>query len=367
MPRQSTGGPDAADTRIHPAATEDAPGPGPATITVAGRRHPLNPYGTTLGRDPACDVVLASDLVSRRHAVIRRRGSGFEIEDLDSSNGTRVNGTPISGAYPLRSGDQLELADLKIDFWYAGAPPAPGGSLRQELRQAPGFGMRPLFLAVAGSVAGTVLPAALNSGTWGTLAGAAIGPVISTVFSTKHTGETGRVRAAAIALLSVAALVITVTGFTLGDKATGGAVLPGAGDRTATFPDLIEPNAVANTATSTPEPTAGGTTEPVTSAEPSSSETTDPVPDACLSGFVWREAVADDHVCVPPETRDQALADNAAADSRRSPTGGDYGPDTCLPGYIWRLVTPADLVCVTPEVHDQVETDNGLAGSRRVD
>lgn len=40
-------------------------------------------------------------------------------------------------------------------------------------------------------------------------------------------------------------------------------------------------------------------------------------PDTCVQGYVWREAVPDDHVCVTPETRDRTRADNAAASSRR--------------------------------------------------
>jgi hypothetical protein len=40
-------------------------------------------------------------------------------------------------------------------------------------------------------------------------------------------------------------------------------------------------------------------------------------PDTCVQGYVWREAVQDDHVCVTPETREQAWQDNALADSRR--------------------------------------------------
>jgi len=40
-------------------------------------------------------------------------------------------------------------------------------------------------------------------------------------------------------------------------------------------------------------------------------------PDTCLEGYVWREAVAGDHVCVTPETRDQTAEDNRLADGRR--------------------------------------------------
>jgi hypothetical protein len=74
----------------------------------------------------------------------------------------------------------------------------------------------------------------------------------------------------------------------------------------------------------------------------------------------------DDHVCVTPELRDQAAAENQLADSRRSPTGGDYGPDTCLQGFVWREIVPSDHVCVPPESRDQVQQDNRRADSRRV-
>jgi hypothetical protein len=92
-----------------------------------------------------------------------------------------------------------------------------------------------------------------------------------------------------------------------------------------------------------------------------------PPPDTCIQGYVWREAISGDHVCVTPQARDQAAEDNRLAndDSRRSPTGGAYGPDTCVQGYVWRVVVPSDLVCVTPETRDQVQQDNRLADSRR--
>jgi hypothetical protein len=45
--------------------------------------------------------------------------------------------------------------------------------------------------------------------------------------------------------------------------------------------------------------------------------------------------------------------------------GGAYGPDTCIQGYVWREAIPGDHVCVTPEVRDQAAEDNRLADSRR--
>jgi hypothetical protein len=88
--------------------------------------------------------------------------------------------------------------------------------------------------------------------------------------------------------------------------------------------------------------------------------------DTCQQGFVWRDAFDGDHVCVTPDRRSQAAADNAAAASRREPNGGAYGPDTCRQGFVWRAARPADLVCVTPERRDQAANDNAQASQRRV-
>ncbi|HZM80425.1 MAG TPA: hypothetical protein VFC19_32210 [Candidatus Limnocylindrales bacterium] len=90
-----------------------------------------------------------------------------------------------------------------------------------------------------------------------------------------------------------------------------------------------------------------------------------PPPDGCKQGFVWREAVKDDHVCVTPETRSQAAKDNQQAAARRNPNGGPYGPDTCIQGYVWRGAVDSDHVCVTPQTRDQTARDNSLAASRR--
>jgi hypothetical protein len=81
-------------------------------------------------------------------------------------------------------------------------------------------------------------------------------------------------------------------------------------------------------------------------------------PDTCKQGFVWREAIQEDHVCVRPETRVQAANDNRNAASRREPNGGPSGPDTCKQGYVWREVVPSDHVCVTPQVREQTRAEN---------
>jgi hypothetical protein len=84
----------------------------------------------------------------------------------------------------------------------------------------------------------------------------------------------------------------------------------------------------------------------------------------CRNGFVWREAVDGDHVCVTPGTRAEAADDNAHAGMRVSVHNQSYGPDTCKQGYVWREATPNDHVCVTPGTRDQTADDNAHAESR---
>ncbi|SNT62370.1 hypothetical protein SAMN05443665_107115 [Actinomadura meyerae] len=87
-------------------------------------------------------------------------------------------------------------------------------------------------------------------------------------------------------------------------------------------------------------------------------------PYTCKTGFVWREAVPNDQVCVTPQVRDQAATENALAASRRQPGGGAYGPDTCKTGFVWRLARPRDLVCVPPSSRTQAYNDNFYAAYR---
>jgi hypothetical protein len=88
-------------------------------------------------------------------------------------------------------------------------------------------------------------------------------------------------------------------------------------------------------------------------------------PDTCVQGFVWRDAGPTDHVCVTPQLRDEARADNAQSGARRSPNGGPYGPDTCSAGFVWREAFAGDHVCVTPAVRAQTANDNALSAQRK--
>ena len=68
-----------------------------------------------LGRGATCDILFNHPSVSRQHAVIRCNGDACEIADLDSTNGTFVNGTRIQTS-PLRDGDTIWIGSVQIYF-----------------------------------------------------------------------------------------------------------------------------------------------------------------------------------------------------------------------------------------------------------
>jgi pSer/pThr/pTyr-binding forkhead associated (FHA) protein len=72
----------------------------------------------TLGRDKACQVVLAQQAVSRSHARITQEGNLFFLEDLGSAYGTQVNGKPLPKGEKrlLRNGDIIVIAQFDVRF-----------------------------------------------------------------------------------------------------------------------------------------------------------------------------------------------------------------------------------------------------------
>ena len=65
----------------------------------------------SLGREASCQLVLASKQVSRKHCEVRLAADGLIIRDLNSANGTKVNGTriPPQQDVPLKRGDRVEI------------------------------------------------------------------------------------------------------------------------------------------------------------------------------------------------------------------------------------------------------------------
>ena len=88
----------------------------PYLTDEAGQEHTLEANPTRIGRGVENEIVIVSKLSSREHAVIRREGRRSLIEDMNSTNGTFLNGERVQGSIPLRDGDQLMIGGLKFTF-----------------------------------------------------------------------------------------------------------------------------------------------------------------------------------------------------------------------------------------------------------
>jgi hypothetical protein len=78
-----------------------------------------------IGRDVANDIVIDHPTVSRRHAVLQQIGDGFFIMDLDSRNGTRVNGRSARERRALEAGDKVRIGQVRAVFAVADAARTP--------------------------------------------------------------------------------------------------------------------------------------------------------------------------------------------------------------------------------------------------
>ena len=69
-----------------------------------------------IGRAAECDLLVQDGFASRQHALIASNGKKVIVIDLNSTNGTFVNGKNIGPKQTLKDGDILELGDSKIHF-----------------------------------------------------------------------------------------------------------------------------------------------------------------------------------------------------------------------------------------------------------
>jgi FHA domain len=86
----------------------------PRSFALVGR--------TTVGRDPEAGVCIDDEAVSWQHLEIETRGGVLIATDLDSRNGTALNGEPLDRPRRLRDGDVLTVAEYRLEI----ADPVPG-------------------------------------------------------------------------------------------------------------------------------------------------------------------------------------------------------------------------------------------------
>lgn len=67
-----------------------------------------------IGRSPGADIVIGDDFVSGRHARVSPTHDGAVVEDLDSTNGTLVEGQRITGARRVAAGTTIEIGAVAL-------------------------------------------------------------------------------------------------------------------------------------------------------------------------------------------------------------------------------------------------------------
>ncbi|MCU1376148.1 MAG: hypothetical protein JWO68_3434 [Actinomycetia bacterium] len=88
---------------------------GGSVVLEDGRRFPLSDVPLTIGRATDATVRVSDTSTSRRHAEIRPAGGGWAVVDLGSTNGTRVNGAPVTERR-LQDGDTIIVGDATLRF-----------------------------------------------------------------------------------------------------------------------------------------------------------------------------------------------------------------------------------------------------------
>lgn len=81
-----------------------------------GAVFPLHETETFIGRSSSNDIIFDDSLVSGQHAKVSYADGKFWIEDLGSTNGTRVNGEAISSKLALRDGYLIKIGGILVKF-----------------------------------------------------------------------------------------------------------------------------------------------------------------------------------------------------------------------------------------------------------
>jgi hypothetical protein len=69
---------------------------------------------TTIGRDVNNAIVVDDQFASAQHAALTFRGRTWYVEDLESTNGTFINGSPLEGVAPVGFGDEIQIGRVRL-------------------------------------------------------------------------------------------------------------------------------------------------------------------------------------------------------------------------------------------------------------
>ena len=92
----------------------------PLPLTITSLSYDLAPSQRftrpeiILGRDPTCDFPLNDQTVSSRHARLSFHQNQWWLEDMDSTNGTHLNGETVTAPVVITHGDELQLGQVGV-------------------------------------------------------------------------------------------------------------------------------------------------------------------------------------------------------------------------------------------------------------
>lgn len=86
---------------------------------LLGERWTIEGEEFVIGRGSDCQIILPERQVSRYHAKITSDGGKYTLHDLDSKNGTHLNGIQVKGSVPVRDGDEIQIA-LAVKLLFIG-------------------------------------------------------------------------------------------------------------------------------------------------------------------------------------------------------------------------------------------------------
>ncbi|MBV1689288.1 SpoIIE family protein phosphatase [Novosphingobium sp. G106] len=78
------------------------------------RRHVVSPLGLKIGRTAPADVIIADSEVSRSHCLVALKGDELYVSDLNSTNGTFIDGVRVTGVAPLPVGSVLQVGSRTL-------------------------------------------------------------------------------------------------------------------------------------------------------------------------------------------------------------------------------------------------------------
>ncbi len=121
----------------------------PVIVTIAMadgrevRKRPFLAPSMLIGRDPTCTLFIDNLAVSRRHARLAWERGHFLVEDLESANGTSVNGAPVASKTIVSPGDHVEIGKFRITV--VELPSVPSAPETVYMSRSPAA-LRPCYL-----------------------------------------------------------------------------------------------------------------------------------------------------------------------------------------------------------------------------